>query len=167
MLNFARAGALGHPREDRTDPRGTRDRGAEKSSQEQKRDCGERCDQGDDDNRVRDARERGEDEADREQEHAEPAGEIDRAEDATQRRSRLPPATDEEHERRCEQEHGYRRPGDRGRDVCGMVVRDEDEVVRAGARLAGVPGGEEGVQERSEKGSRVTGDDEDSSRPAE
>ena len=122
MLNFARAGPLGHPREDRTDPRGTRDRGAEKSSQEQKRDCGERCDQGDDDDGVHDARERGEDEADREQQHAESAREIDGTEDATQCRSRLAPATYEEHERCCEEEHGHRGPGDGLHNVRGMIM---------------------------------------------
>ena len=167
FLNLSRARALGHGRENRADSCGAGDRRAEESGEEEERDCGERCDQGDDDDRVRDPRERREDEADREEQHTEPAGEIDGAQDATQGRRTLTPASDEEHERRGEEKDRDRRPERRHCNVRGVIVGNEHGVVRAVVRLARVSSGEHGVEERREERGRITRDDEDARAPAE
>ena len=167
LLNLARARALGHGREDRADPGGTGDGRAEEACEEEERNRRERRDQRDHHHGVRRAREGGEDETDREEQHAEAAREVHGTKHPAEGRSRLAPAADQEHERGREEEHRDRGPRHRRRDVRGMIVRNEDQVVRTGVRLAGMACGEQRVREGREEGCRVTRDHQDAGRAAE
>ena len=147
-LHFAGARALGDGVEDRSDAGAAGKRRAEQAGEEKERHGREGHDQRDADDRVADAGEGRDDEADREQQHAQPAGEVHRAQLPAQCRDGRP---------RC-----------RRGNVRRVVVRDEDEIVGACVRLARLrPRREHRVEQRREEGGRVRGCDDRSPEPAD
>ena len=160
VLHLARARALGDRAEDGVQPGASRDRRAEQSREEEERYRRERHDERDAHQGATEAGERRHDEADRQQNDTDAGGEVDGPQDAAECRRCISPAADEKRESGDEQENSGRGPQHRLRDVRGVVVRDEDEVVRAGVRLARVPRGEHGIQQRRDESRRVAGNHE-------
>ena len=162
LLNLAGACTFGDGAEDRTDSGAACDRGPEQAGEEDERHGREGRDQGDADDGRSDSGERRDDEPDRQQHDAEASEEVDRPEDATEPRRCLPPATEEQHDDRREQQDRSSGP-DRGRDdVRGMILGDQHEVVGTRVRLARFWRGEHGLRERSEERDRVARADEHS-----
>ena len=167
LLHFARAGPLGYRAEDRAQPGASRNRRAEQAAEEEERHCRKRHDQRDAHDCGAVAGERRHDEADREQDHTQTAGEVDGTKDAPQCRRGASPPADEKRKGCQEQDNRGRGPQGRLRRVRSVIVRHEHEVVGAGVRLARVPLREHGVQQRSGESRHITCDHERSCPAAE
>ena len=155
LLHLARAGPFGYPAEDGAQAGATRHRRAEEPCEEEERNCRERHDQRDAHDCAAEVGERRHDEPDRKQDDAQAAGEVDKPKDPSQCRRATAPAADQKHKSCHEQSHGGRGPQSRLCPVRSVVVRHENEVVRAGVRLARLGLREHGVQKRCDESSRV------------